>query len=73
MSIPKLEGSELILGDQVIWRNKPGIGHFAIKLRKQLLEEEIIERCRQRKAAQQQEVGENTIVADNQQGRTKGD
>jgi hypothetical protein len=69
MSNSELNGSEGYLGDKLIWRNPPGLGHFAIKLRKQLLEEEIIKRCRQRKAAQEQEVGENTIVADNQQGR----
>ena len=38
----------LILDGEVIWENPPGIGHFAIKLRKQILEEEIAERMMRR-------------------------
>ncbi len=40
--------SQLILNGQVIWTNPKGLGHFGIKLRKQILEEQIIDRMFER-------------------------
>ena len=42
---------KLILNGRVIWENPPELGHFGIKLRKQLLEEQIIERIFERRRA----------------------
>lgn len=39
-----MEESKLILGDTVIWENPSDLGHFGIKLRKQVREDEIIDR-----------------------------
>ena len=42
------DSMKLILNGRVIWENPPELGHFGIKLRKQLLEEQIIERIFER-------------------------
>jgi hypothetical protein len=48
-------GSYFELDDELIWYNHPEIGHAFIKLRKQLLEEQIIERMLARKRAAEEE------------------
>ena len=40
----------LIYGGEVIWENPDALGHFGIKLRKQIAEQEVIERMQQREA-----------------------
>lgn len=42
------EASALVLDGEVIWSNPPELGHFGIKLRKQIAEDEIIERMERR-------------------------
>lgn len=42
--------SKLLLGDHVIWENPPDLGHFGIKLRKQIREHEICDRIDLRRA-----------------------
>ncbi len=42
--------SELILDGDVIWANPPELGHFGIKLRKQIEEEAIVQRMEARGA-----------------------
>ena len=59
---------KLFLNGELIWENPEEIGFFAIRLRKQILEDEIIERMFQR-AAEAKKVSENVTGADNQQGR----
>lgn len=39
-----MSGSQLILGNQIIWENPSDLGHCGIKLRKQILELQICER-----------------------------
>lgn len=43
--------SKLVYGNQVIWTNPPELGHFGIKLRKQIREEEIAAKIPLRRAA----------------------
>jgi hypothetical protein len=38
----------LIYGNEVIWSNPHDLGHFGIKLRKQILEQEICDRIDRR-------------------------
>lgn len=35
---------KLILNGEVIWENPPELGHFGIKLRKQVYEERLVQR-----------------------------
>lgn len=44
-------GAKLLYGNQVIWENPPDLGHFGIKLRKQILEDEICARLDRRAEA----------------------
>lgn len=37
--------STLVFGNKVIWQNPAALGHFGIKLRKQIRENEIADRC----------------------------
>ena len=59
---------KLFLNGKLIWENPSELGHFGIKLRKQVLEDAIIERMFQR-AAEAKKVSKNVTGADNQQGR----
>jgi hypothetical protein len=49
-----VKGSKLLLGDQVIWKNPPKLGHAFIGLRKQIREEELCARLAAFKAQEQE-------------------
>ena len=58
--------SALYLGDELIWSNPPELGFFGIKLRKQVLEQQIIARIdKRRKAMSQKDENQLRVTVTN--------